>query len=220
MANDNQSSYHYELERRANDLLRVYNPTNEDYIVVWDKKSGGKVFRVRAKQEEVLFRYIAEKYIREMFQKMINDEVDKAVIKANEDRVAKGMAEMTKYAEQYRFESPLLQPTSDKARKMIAILYVGVDREYGIDNEMGEEEQTPQDKPVFESALEDIQKQKVSTPQAKAGQYKCDYPDCGFSSDKNIALLGHKRGHRTPDAPVDNSDLEAKKKEALSQVSQ
>lgn len=217
---DNSSSYHNELERRANDLLRVYNPTDEDYIVIWDKKSGGKVFRVRAKQEEVLFRYIAEKYIREMFQKLINEEVEKAVLKANEERIAKGMAEMTKYAEQYRFESPLINPTSDKAKRIISILYVGVDREYGVDREFGEEASAPQDKPIFDSALEEVQSGKTTpnTPRT----YKCDYPGCTFSTDKNIALLGHKRSHRaeSPNPQADNSDLEAKKKEALSQVSQ
>ena len=163
MASDNQSTWHYEKERRANDMLRVFNPTDEDYRVIWDKRSGGKVFRIKAKSEEVVIRYIAEKYIREMFEKLLYDKVDKAVIKANEERVAKGMAEMTKYAEQYRFESPLLRPTTEEAKKVIAVLYVGVDREFGIDNEAMEEPPQRQDKPIFDVALEEVQKEKISS---------------------------------------------------------
>ena len=38
-----------EMERRSQDLIRVYNPLDEDYVVIWDKSSpvGAKLFRVK-----------------------------------------------------------------------------------------------------------------------------------------------------------------------------
>src|SRR3972149_5669820 len=91
-----KSLFIQEMERRANDLLRVYNPTDADYIVKWDKRGGTKLFRVPAKGEAVHIRYIAEKYVREMFEKIIMEKAMTAVLKENEARVAKGMAEMDK----------------------------------------------------------------------------------------------------------------------------
>jgi len=63
---------------------------------------------------------------------------------------------------------------------------------------------------------EEIQKEKASgiVPQTTETQFKCDFPGCGFVTNKNIALLGHKRGHRN------EVEIESKKQEAVSNISQ
>ena len=100
-----KTAYQRELERRSNDLLRIYNPLEEDYVIEWDKKEGVKLFRAELKQESVFIRYIAEKYIREVFNKIITEKADKAVLEENQRRIDKGMATMEKWKDQLAFES-------------------------------------------------------------------------------------------------------------------
>lgn len=217
-----KTAWHQEQERRSGDLLRVYNPTDEDYVIEWDRRGGTKRFRVKAKGEEVMTRFIAEKYIREMYQKIITEEADVAVLKENQRRVEKGLAEMNKWDEQYRFENPLLNVKSERARQIISLLYVGVESEWGVDR-VDEPEETPADRPVFQSALETVQEERASgvTHTAGAQEFKCDWPGCTFTSSKSIGLIGHKRTHRTEAAKVEAPvDVDAKKNEALAGVSQ
>jgi hypothetical protein len=200
-----------EMERRANDLIRVYNPTDQDYVVKWDKKNGTKLFRVPKKSETVLVRYIAEKYIHEMYDILLTSKADMAVINENERRIEKGLAEMNKFNEQFRFESKFYVVSEEDARKVIATLYVGIEREFGVDSEVQEEEVlTEHSKPIFSRALESIQSGKPAEPSEETmirplkTEFKCDYPGCDFTATANIALLGHKRSHR-----VDEKKTEA-----------
>ena len=227
-----KSTYVLELERRVNDLIRVYNPTDKDYIVEWDRRSGVKLFRVPSKQETVLIRYIAEKYIHEMFDFIFTQKAHEAIIAENQRRIEKGFAEMDKTLktnEQFKFEMPFYNPDEKTSRELIAILYVGVEQEYGIDREMPPQELAPQDtRPVFDQALESIQKEKAGIvplpikPEVvtatdyvpRSDVFKCDFPNCTFQTEKNIALLGHKRSHRK-----ETENLEVKKQEAVAGVS-
>ena len=212
------SSYQQELERRSNDLLRIYNPTNERHVVEWDRKNGTKLFPVEPKEEAVYPRYIAEKYIREMFDKITISEADGAVRKENERRIKAGMAAMDKTlktGEQEQFESQFYIGKDDKAREIIALLYMGVETEFGVDRIYQTETETKDIRPTFEKAMETVQEEKdsgvVPTPPATL-EFKCDFPGCNFTTEKNIALIGHKRSHRP-------KELDKKKKAAVKKVS-
>lgn len=212
-----------EIERRSQDLIRVYNPLEKDYIVKWDISSpaGPKLFRVKAKKEEVLIRHIAKKYIKEMVQKIVTSNADESVKKENERRIKSGMAKMDSHTEQPAFETPLLKINDGRYKEIIALLYVGIEREYGIDVEAETiEEKSESGKTAFESALEEVEKSKESQPPlntvkveprtkitdstpepeaqppASEGKYKCQHPGCDFSTNATIALHGHKRTHR------------------------
>jgi len=201
-----KSSYQIELERRSNDLLRVYNPLNEDKVVIWDLRSGGKIFRVPAKQEAVFPRYISEKYIREMYDKILNDKAHDAIIKENQRRIAAGMAAMDKTFktnEQMVFEQKFYNPNSDEARKIISLLYVGVETEYGIDREY--QVQKKEGSREYKDTLKSVQEEKgestngrKTTPDASSETtesiYKCD--TCGFIAKGKIGLFSHRRTHR------------------------
>lgn len=218
-----KSSYQQELERKSNDLLRIYNPTDKRYIVQWDKRGGTKLFPVESKSEAVYPRYISEKYIKEMYIKMQNDTAREEILKENERRVKNGMAEMDKTMrsnEQMVFEEKFYNPSEEKAREIIALLYLGVESEFGVDRAGGQEPEGIDKRPVFEKALEDVQENKVSdtTSEEKTSEngsgeanndLKCEV--CGFVSKSNIGLISHKRTHR--------DELEAKKEKAVSEVS-
>jgi len=200
-----------ELERRSQDLLRVHNPTDKDYVIEWDRKNGTKLFRVRANDDSVLIRYIAEKYIREMYEHLIISEADKAVVERNEKRIEKGLDAMNKFKEQERFETPLLNKSTKEQTDILATLYVGVENEYGIDHELQEsvEDNIPQ---TFDDVLKGVQesKGKVSAPpvfenepnknskkdkETNKKEFKCDYPECDFATSHAVALAGHKKSH-------------------------
>lgn len=214
-----KSSYQKELERRANDLLIVYNPSDKDYVIEWDRRDGVKLFRVPSKKEAVLVRYIAEKYLREMYEKLIIDKADKSVREENEKRVIKGMAEMTKHNEQLRFESKFYNQDSREAKELLSVLYVGVQQEYGIDRSMPEESQEIDDRPSFTKALEEIQEEKqvqtrsnhVDEPSEPTDPLACSYPGCDFVAKAPLGLISHKRTHR--------DELEDVKQKAVAGVS-
>lgn len=225
-----KSSYQQELERRANDILRIYNPTNERHVVVWDAKNGPKRFPVEAKEEAVHPRYIAEKYMREMFQKILNDKAREAILNENERRIKSGMAEMDKTMktnEQMAFEEKFYNPSDEEAKRIIALLYLGVESEYGVDR-VSADAQKDDKRPVFERAMEEVQETKDSggstdttngektqenapgkADEAGKSEFTCEI--CGFSAKSNIGLISHKRTHR--------DELENKKQEVVKNVS-
>lgn len=190
-----KSSYQQEIERRANDLVRVFNPLKDRYIVRWDAKNGVKLFPIEAESEAVFVRYIASKYVKEMYTKIITTEADQAVRDKNEERIKKGLAEMDKTqrtGEQMQFESRFYNPSDEKAREIIATLWVGVETEFGVDQVTAQDGTRDDTKSAFDRQME-----TMKDKQAKAKQeFKCDYPGCDFTTTTRIALTGHKRSHR------------------------
>lgn len=225
MAND--SVWHKEMERRKNDVLRVYNPTDQDYLVVYDRANGAKRFRVPAKGEASLVRYIAGRYIKQMFEKIVTEKQDAAVLKENERRAERGADAMNRHKEQLAFESNALnQIIKEDAQKLVATLYVGLESEFGIDDFVEEAEQLPEadNRPVFDRIFESVQKQKESAPakvvddspsepqKPTTKSYKCDFPGCDFDTTASIALINHKKTHR--------DETEEVKKKLVSEISQ
>ena len=89
----NTDEFHREQERRSLDDFMVYNPTEEDYLVEWDKR----YHRVPHKGKDLGFgkgrmelpRYLMEKYAREMKNKIINqmgDEFVEELVKEHESQ--------------------------------------------------------------------------------------------------------------------------------------
>jgi hypothetical protein len=224
-----KSSYQQELERKSNDLLIVYNPTDQRYLVEWDKRGGVKLFPIEAKSEAVFPRYIANRYIKAMYQQMLNDKAKEAIFKENQRRISVGMAEMDKTMktnEQMAFEEKFYNPSSEEARKIIALLYVGIQTEFGVDR-MSPQTTKVDDTPVLERTLKSVQEEKDSktyvdttngekTQENTLGEasgtqndYKCGV--CSFVAKSNIGLVSHMRTHR--------DELEQKKADAVSKVS-
>mgnify|MGYP001559554163 CR=1 FL=1 len=210
-----ESTYIQELKRKENDLIRVYNPTDKDHVVEYDRKNGAKLFRVPGLTEEVLPRYIARKYVEEMFGKIVNEKAAAAIIRENERRISVGMAEMTPWKEQVAFESKFYNLNEDDTKKLISILYVGLEREFGIDRLTVPDTRARDDKSDFERTLDDVITEKDQTPANTAIDenltppspttvtFSCDFPGCNFKTATKIALFGHKRSHRDESAKLE-----------------
>ena len=148
---------HAELERRKHNLHKVYNPTDTDFKIVFNKAVAPEVWTVKANSEEILPEFVCKKYLRDMSNLIIFSKSDEKVKAENERRVKGGLQPMNLYSEQLMFESRNLKITEDQYVQMMGQLYRGLYQEYGIDAEPdmpGAE--TTSSKPVIESAMERI----------------------------------------------------------------
>lgn len=143
-----------EMARKANDRIKVFNDTNEDYVVTWDKYP----HRVPANGEAILPRYIAKKYVTEMTDKKLNYISDENVRMENARRIKKGMAVMNKHEEQPVFEAKFAINQPQLRKPIIASLWGGVVEEFGIDQLPKEEGVRPQDtRPLDDQLLDEIE---------------------------------------------------------------
>lgn len=127
-----------ELERKKRDLYKVFNPTNQDMKIVLNKKINPEEWTIRAKKEEIVPWYVADKFAKKMAAKIIYAKSDGAVIAENKKRIEKGFASMDLHTEQFRFESKIIKGMQVKKQNLYKILIIGLHKEYGI-GEKGEE---------------------------------------------------------------------------------
>ena len=127
-----------ELERKKRNLYKVFNPTDQDFKVVLNKKINPEEWTIRSKKEAIVPWYVAYKYANKMSDKIIYAKSDGAVILENEKRVKKGFGAMDLHTEQFRFESKILKNMMGKKKELFKILIVGLHKEYGV-GEKGEE---------------------------------------------------------------------------------
>jgi hypothetical protein len=169
MANaSEQEAYHRELYRRSLDSIRVFNPTDEDFIVVWDKfkhivPSKNKDMSY-GKGQKVLPRYIAEKYARSIKDKMIHEMADKKLEQLKESYEKQGSEDPLLKANltierrrEYRTDNREL------IKEIYAQIWLGVEEEYGL---LAEEKKTANDgkidtRPVEEQILSGMDKKYV-----------------------------------------------------------
>ena len=126
-------AYIKELERRSRDTLMVYNPTDQDFPVVWE---GMTEYVVPANSKDKGYglgrlpvpRYIAEKYAREMAIFQINVYAKEIV----SDYKKKYTGSPTEWP---KIEENLAPRTNDTnlLKKYMTPLIVGIVKEYGFE---------------------------------------------------------------------------------------
>lgn len=120
-----------EMERSSLDIIRVYNPTDEDYILDWD----GFKHRIPAKQQKSLQRYLATKYCREMKNQLINKMADTELEKLKQSLIEKGDTDAV-YNANDRFQRQNKYRTNDLEliKKIYKDIWLGVESAYGRDD--------------------------------------------------------------------------------------
>ena len=119
-----------ELERRSRDQLIVKNPTKEVRFVIWD----GYQHSVPTAGQSVFPRYIAQKYIRETIDFLINEDEKYAVEKEAGKRAKRGHPVMTaQEKDQFVIGNGLRTDNPVRRKKYMAEVYGGVSTEYGKD---------------------------------------------------------------------------------------
>lgn len=152
-----------EMARMSNDRIRVYNPTDEDFIVRWD--GGG--FMVPSKNRDigqgkgqaVHPRYICVKFVRELTDKILGGQRVAAILLENERRITTGMAKMNHFEDRVQFETMFREDNPEKRGKLIALLWLGIEEQYGLDVQMqGEDLQKKDPRSIDEQILANLEK--------------------------------------------------------------
>ena len=154
-----------EMLRAANDEFEVYNPTREDFIVTYnrykhlvpnqDKDIGYGNGRAH------LLRFIAKNYFTHMIDKILTDEADQHILTINNKRKKRGQPALNPQ-ERETEETPFRIDIKEKRAEWMKVLFKGITKKYGLEVEVPEVEQAPQDpRPMDDTLLEDLE---VSTP--------------------------------------------------------
>lgn len=126
-----EERFHKESARKANDTIRVYNPTNKDYFIIWD----GYKHRVPAKGTLDCPRYIAMTYRRDMVVQLINELADVKRLEWKEKRDKDGKAPLSFY--EMNLELFPNEPRTDNQELVTAFskqIWLGVVKEFGLDD--------------------------------------------------------------------------------------
>src|SRR5947209_16281830 len=133
-----------ELQRRSNDRFRVYNPTFDDYFVLWDIHGAGGRFLVPGNNRDIGYgigqavhpRYIAFKFFKEISMKLLSAEMQLAIKQENERRAAAGMPAMDKTferGEELAFAQSHLPNNPKKLMELLPKIILGIEQEWGMD---------------------------------------------------------------------------------------
>ena len=148
-----------ELERQSRDLYKVFNPTNQPFEVKLNMKINPEVWTIPEKQGDIygeltVPKYVRDKYLEEMSQRIITIKTDRLVVAENEKRQGKGFDKMNLHTEQAQFESRNLKTLMSKSDEIVNILDGGLVKEYGLSSSTTPHIDTRQAKEEFEIAPE------------------------------------------------------------------
>lgn len=139
MADDLQGEpWHKEMRRRSQDLIRVYNPTKDDYILVWDDQK----FVVPARDKDkgwgkgmrVMQRYLAQKYTKEIVDKILMEEMDKRIAERKESLQTRGNEDPVYNANQ-QLQYTTRTDTKEVREPVEDKVWLGIEEEFGVDQE-------------------------------------------------------------------------------------
>lgn len=138
-----------ELARRANDSLRIYNPTKEDYRVavgLYDEVTPGGYFLVPGSEHDIGYgkgqnvhpRFVAFKFFKEITNIILDAEMQYAIQTENKKREKNGQAPLDKtfdkaeelkfvYAKGVNIDRP------EKLMELLPKIILGVEREWGME---------------------------------------------------------------------------------------
>jgi len=128
-----EDMWHFEQERRSHDLIRIANPTDKDFTIIWGHPP--KHFRVPANGTTDVDRYLAEAYWRDMTVQMINEMGDKF----GEELLARVGREkpdvlLDKYLENKTVWDKVPHTNDEKLlRELTPKLWLGLVKKYGMD---------------------------------------------------------------------------------------
>lgn len=119
-----------ELKRRSLDQLKVYNPLTTPFQTIYD----GFTYVCNPQKEATFLRYIAEKWMKEFVDYMINTEEQEAVDLENDKRKKKGWEVMSpQERDQFAIRGHYLTNDPNKRLQYMKMVYKGVSQEHGLD---------------------------------------------------------------------------------------
>jgi len=127
---ENLNKLRRELQRRSLDQLKLFNPLKEEFNTTFD----GFVHVVPPQKEAIFPRYVAEKWMKEFIDYMINEEERVAVETENSKRRGKGWEPLNpQERDQLALRQKLITSNVEKRTKYMKKIYRGISKEYGLD---------------------------------------------------------------------------------------
>lgn len=141
-----------EMERKSQDIIRVYNPLEETFELKYD----GYIHAFPGQSYSDYPRYLCIRFMMQIIDKIMIRDADMAIKKENEERVKKGQKPMSYHEEQPVFEAPLLQ-NPEKRKKLANDVWVGIVRSYGSRDVTQESADTRKRREYEEKILEGLE---------------------------------------------------------------
>jgi len=158
---ERNSSILREMQRTSLDLIRIYNPTDEDFTIVWDgykhivpnknKDTGyGKGMRV-------VQRYLAMWYLKHITDKIITEKQDAKIAQLRtkyedagiEDSILKAQLEVER-------NRSLRTDNEQEVKKIAEVVWLGIEERYGMDDEVVEQATSIDQRPVHEKVVDEL----------------------------------------------------------------
>jgi len=171
-----------EMYRTSLDSIRVYNPTNNDFTIVWDGFRHTVPNRDKdvgfGKGQKVMPRYLAMKWCRDMKNKLIGEEAEilvrELIERASEDMKLKYQTDP--YEKQKLYDRT---PTiNDEAgiKRIYDMIWLGVEERYGIEEEEVKSDGMEDQRPIEEQILDSLNRPvKKPAPEVKP-EVKSSFP--------------------------------------------
>jgi hypothetical protein len=134
-------AWHKEQRRRSQDLIRVQNPTDSDYVLVWDDQKfiipSQSTDKGWGKGMRVMPRYLAQKFTKDIVDKMLIDKFDKTLEERKAKLQNRGDVDPTYNANiQLQYQG---RTDDTKTREPLEdMVWMGVEEEFGVDSDFVE----------------------------------------------------------------------------------
>lgn len=144
MADLQGEAWHTEQRRKSQDMIRVFNPTNEDYTLVWDEGGASARFVVPQQHKDigwgpgmrVMQRYLARKFTKEIVDKMILTQQDNKLRQIKEKLEKQGSADIEYNANMQLMSTQGMRSDSPDVRQPLEdMVWLGIEEEFGVDVE-------------------------------------------------------------------------------------
>jgi len=138
-------AWHNEQRRKSQDLIRVFNPTDEDYVLIWDEGGAQSKFIIPnqnkdmgwGKGQRVMQRYLAQKYTREIITKIINTRQDVKLEELKKKLQKQGATNIPFNANSELMSTQGVRTDDPQVRQPLEdIIWMGIEEEFGMDREI------------------------------------------------------------------------------------
>lgn len=172
-----------EMYRTSMDLIRIYNPTDEDFSIMWGEFKHVVPNKNKdigyGKGQRVVQRYLAMWYLKHMADKIINDRQDQELHKLHEKLEKEGTEDALLKANQtIERRRDLRTDNQEEIKKIAEVIWLGLEERFGLDEQMaGAEKATIQDqRPVHEQIADTLKNKRVEPVQASQTEKATEYP--------------------------------------------
>ncbi len=149
-----------EMERGSLDKIRIYNPTDKDFNIVWNKFKhvvpNKNTDTGYGKGMKVVERYLAKWYLKHMTDHMINEASDRKLEEIKSRYEKAGVEDVLLKANlDLERNKAMRTDNEDEVKRIANIIWLGIEERYGMD-EITSESQSVDSKSVYEKVEEEL----------------------------------------------------------------